>query len=124
MAPIINLYTSGTPNGQKISCLLHELDISYNLHAVGLSSNQQKESWFLDINPNGRIPAIVDKTDGANRRVFESGAIMLYLCERYDSKEKLSFSRDSEHYWEMVQWLFWMNAGLGKFEALHCWQMR
>ncbi|KAL9052770.1 MAG: hypothetical protein Q9162_005190 [Coniocarpon cinnabarinum] len=91
--PTIDLYTSGTPNGQKASCLLHELNLPYNLHAISLSKNEQKEPEFLAINPNGRIPAIVDKTDvPSGRRLFESGALMLYLCEKYDKQHRLSFA--------------------------------
>ncbi len=54
----ITLYTSGTPNGWKASILVEELQIPYKVHAISLSKNEQKEEWFLKINPNGRIPAI------------------------------------------------------------------
>ena len=54
----ITLYTSGTPNGWKVSILVEELQIPYKVHAISLSKNEQKEDWFLKINPNGRIPAI------------------------------------------------------------------
>lgn len=78
---MIDLYTAPTPNGYKASITLEELDIPYDLHVLDLGAGQQKEHWFLAINPNGRIPAIVDRGNG-DFAVFESGAIMLYLAER------------------------------------------
>src|ERR1044072_9264863 len=105
---MIDLYTSPTPNGYKISILLEELGLAYMVHAVDLSSGAQKEPWFTAINPNGRIPAIVDKGNG-DFPVFESGAIMLYLAERsgrllpHDARDK---SR-------VVQWLMFQMGGLG-----------
>lgn len=97
LKPDTALYTSGTPNGQKASITLEELGLSYQVH------NVQKEDWYLEINPNGRIPAIVDRTpssDGKPRekRIFESGAIILYLCEKYDPAHKLSYPYDSDLY--------------------------
>src|SRR5262249_32092217 len=78
---MIDLYTSATPNGWKASVTLEELELPYETHAIELSSQQQKQDWFLKINPNGRIPAIVDREAG-DFAVFESGAIMLYLAEK------------------------------------------
>ncbi|KAL8850016.1 MAG: hypothetical protein Q9221_005033 [Calogaya cf. arnoldii] len=106
----IILYTSGTPNGQKASITLEELDVHYEVKNIEISKNVQKEAWFLKINPNGRIPAIVDKTptpDGQSRekRIFESGALMLYLCQRYDPENKLNYPYDTDKYWEVVEWL-------------------
>jgi glutathione S-transferase len=72
---MIDLYTSPTPNGWKVSITLEELDLPYEVHAIDLSSGAQKKPEFLAINPNGRIPAIVDRDEG-NLPVFESGAIM------------------------------------------------
>ncbi|MEA3016118.1 MAG: GSH-dependent disulfide-bond oxidoreductase, partial [Sphingomonadales bacterium] len=82
---MIDLYTAPTPNGYKASITLEELEIPYELHVLDLGAGQQKEPWFLAINPNGRIPAIVDRgagEGGDDFAVFESGAIMLYLAER------------------------------------------
>lgn len=71
-----------------------------------MSENEQKEPWFLEINPNGRIPAITDKwTDGKDIRIFESGAILQYLTERYDKDYKVSYPRDTPEYWEMTSWV-------------------
>ncbi|KAI1863599.1 hypothetical protein JX265_008816 [Neoarthrinium moseri] len=79
----ITLYTTRTPNGQKASIALEELGLNYKVHAIDLSKDEQKEPWFLEINPNGRIPAITDTfTDGSAIRVFESGSILQYLADR------------------------------------------
>ncbi|KAL8799048.1 MAG: hypothetical protein Q9200_007633, partial [Gallowayella weberi] len=118
----ILLYTSGTPNGQKASITLEELGIHYEVKNIEISKNVQKEEWFLKINPNGRIPAIVDKTptpDGKARekRIFESGALMLYLCQKYDPNNKLNYAYDTDEYWEVVEWLVWMQSGLGPMQG-------
>ena len=78
---MIDLYTAATPNGHKASVTLEELGLPYQTHAVDLSKNEQKQPWFLAINPNGRIPAIVDRELG-DLPVFESGAIMIHLAEK------------------------------------------
>ena len=78
---MIELYTSSTPNGWKASVTLEELEVPYNVNAINLGEQTQKEEWFLKLNPNGRIPVIVD-TDNDNFAVFETGAIMVYLAEK------------------------------------------
>jgi glutathione S-transferase len=78
-----------------------------------------QEDWFLKINPNGRIPAIVDRSTNPPTPVFESGAIMLYLTDKYDPEGKASYSRekDPQKYYEMLQWLFFQNAGVGPMQG-------
>ena len=78
---MIDLYTAPTPNGWKASVTLEELGLPYETSAVDLSKNEQKEEWFLALNPNGRIPVIVDR-DAGDLAVFESGAIMIHLAEK------------------------------------------
>ena len=78
---MIELYTSPTPNGWKVSVTLEELGLDYEVHPIDLSSGAQKAPAFLAINPNGRIPAIVDRGNG-DFAVFESGAILTYLADR------------------------------------------
>jgi GST-like protein len=78
---MIDLYTAPTPNGWKASVTLEELEIPYQIHFVNLSENEQKQEWFLKLNPNGRIPVIVDR-EADDLAVFESGAIMIYLAEK------------------------------------------
>ena len=105
---MIDLYTSPTPNGYKISILLEELDLPYEVHAIDLSTGAQKEPWFTAINPNGRIPAIIDRSNG-DFPVFESGAIMLYLAERAGRL----IPSDEKGRSKVVQWLMFQMGGLG-----------
>ena len=112
----IHLLTAGTPNGHKISILLEELGIKYDTTAISFEKKDQKTPEFLAINPNGRIPAIEDKTNGTPVPVFESGSIMLYLTDKYDSEHALSFPFGTAEYYEVLQWLFFMNAGLGPMQ--------
>ncbi|KAI1080690.1 glutathione S-transferase GstA [Whalleya microplaca] len=114
----IHLYTGQTPNGVKVSILLEELGLKYQVTAIDISKNTQKEPWFLEINPNGRIPALTDTfTDGKPIRIFESGSIMQYLVERYDTEHKVSYPRDSREYWEVNSWLHWQMGGLGPMQG-------
>lgn len=89
--PDIELFTAATPNGQKVSVFLEELGLQYKVTAVDLSKDEQKRPDFLaSANPNGRIPAIIDHGRG-DFRVFETGAILLYLAEHYDREYRFSF---------------------------------
>lgn len=120
-APIpngITLYTLGTPNGVKISVALSVLGVPYKSYAINISTNIQKEEWFLQhVNPNGRIPGIIDKTGGKTTRVFESGAILLYIAEKYDPEHKISYPYGSPLYIETLEWLFFQNAGVGPMQG-------
>ncbi|KAJ3278643.1 hypothetical protein HK104_002154 [Borealophlyctis nickersoniae] len=111
----ITLYTAGTPNGRKVSIVLEELGIPYKSRVFDISTNVQKEEWFLKINPNGRIPAIVDHSRG-DFPVFESGAILLYLAEHYDPEHKL-FPKDANARSEAIQWLMFQMAGVGPMQG-------
>ena len=114
----IHLYTAQTPNGIKVSMMLEELGLEYQVTELSFSKNEQKEPWFLEINPNGRIPAITDTfTDGKTIRVFESGSILQYLVERYDTEHKFSYERGTREYWEVNSWLFWQMGGLGPMQG-------
>jgi glutathione S-transferase len=111
---MISLYTAPTPNGHKASITLEELAIPYKTVGVDLGKNVQKEPWFLAINPNGRIPAIVDH-DAGDFPVFESGAIMLYLCEK-DGSGKL-LPKDAKARSRVVQWLMFQMGGVGPMQG-------
>jgi GST-like protein len=111
---MIDLYTASTPNGWKASITLEELGTPYRVHAIDLGKNVQKEPWFLEINPNGRIPAIVDRANG-DFAVFESGAIMLYLCDR-DGSGKL-LPRDAKGRSRVEQWLMFQMGGVGPMQG-------
>ncbi|OJJ05540.1 hypothetical protein ASPVEDRAFT_45065 [Aspergillus versicolor CBS 583.65] len=108
MAPL-TLYSWPTPNGIKASITLEELGLQYKMEPMNISTNVQKEDWFLKINPNGRIPAIVD----GEQRVFESGAVMLYLTDKYDPERKISYAPGSPEYVEELSWLMFQIGGLG-----------
>ncbi|KAH9873373.1 hypothetical protein J1614_005771 [Plenodomus biglobosus] len=114
----ITLYTAQTPNGIKISILLEELGLPYKVQKIDMAKNTQKEDWFLAINPNGRIPALTDTfDDGQTIRLFESGGIMQYIVDRYDPEYKMSFPRGTREYYEMNNWLFFQNAGVGPMQG-------
>ncbi|KAL2043229.1 hypothetical protein N7G274_004289 [Stereocaulon virgatum] len=117
--PDINLYTTQTPNGIKISITLEELGLPYTTHKIDITKDTQKEPWFLEINPNGRIPALTDTfTDGKTIRLFESGSIMQYLVEQYDQEEhRISYPRGTREYYEVNNWLFFQNAGVGPMQG-------
>jgi len=119
-SPNITLYTAATPNGHKISIALEELGIPYELRELDMKKNEQKESWFVDkINLNGRIPAITDKSfkDGKELSIMESGAILEYLAETYDTEHKISYPRGTREYWEQQQWLHFQMSGVGPMQG-------
>lgn len=105
---MIDLYSAATPNGWKVSITLEELGLPYTLHKIDLATGAQKEPWFTAINPNGRIPAIVDRSNG-DFAVFESGAIMLYLAERAGAL----LPSDEKGRSQVIQWLMFQMGGLG-----------
>ncbi|TGL57652.1 glutathione S-transferase family protein [Leptospira sarikeiensis] len=109
---MIELYTAGTPNGKKVSIMLEELGIPYTVHPIDFSKLEQKEEWYLKINPNGRIPAIVDKDNG-DFPVFESGAILLYLAE----KTGKFLSKDPKERSIAIQWLMFQMGGVGPMQG-------
>ncbi|KAM3414219.1 hypothetical protein BST61_g10876 [Cercospora zeina] len=115
----IDLYTAGTPNGQKISITLEELGLKYNVHKVEIAKNQQKEEWFLKINPNGRIPALTDNTHHPSppQTLFEGASIQLYLCAHYDPSHTLSFPPNTPQYFQLLNWLIWMQSGIGPMQG-------
>ncbi|KAL2833596.1 glutathione S-transferase [Aspergillus pseudoustus] len=114
----ITLYTEGTPNGLKISIALEELGLSYKVREIALTQHEQKEPWFLEINPNGRIPAITDiDDDGKELNIFESGAILQYLVAKYDKKHRISYPAGSREDWEVTCWLMWQVSGIGPMQG-------
>ena len=106
---MIDLYTATTPNGRKISIALEEMGLAYQVHGLNLKAMEQKRPAFLAINPNGRIPAIVD--DGF--AVFESGAILIYLAE----KTGMLLPTDRHGRMRVIQWLMWQMGGLGPMQG-------
>jgi GST-like protein len=98
---VIELYTAATPNGWKATIALEELGIDYELHPVDLAAGEQRQESFLRLNPNGRIPVIVDRGGAVTRVVFESGAILMYLAE----KTGRLMPADIDGRYEVIQWL-------------------
>ncbi len=107
----LQLYTLGTPNGVKVSIALEELGIPYEAHRVSFVENDQFSAEFLSLNPNNKIPAILDPDGpgGAPLPLWESGAILLYLAE----KTGKLMPADAAARWRTVQWLMFQMAGLG-----------
>ena len=105
---MIELYTASTPNGHKASCTLEELGLAYNVHNIELQQGDQKREDFLALNPNGRIPVIVD-TELDNLAVFESGAIMVHLAE----KTGRLLPSDASGRARVMQWLMFQMGGIG-----------
>jgi glutathione S-transferase len=105
---MIELFTSATPNGWKISITLEELGLPYSVRHIHLDKKEQKEPGYLQINPNGRIPTIVDHDNG-NFAVFESGAIMIYLAE----KTGKLMPRDVKGRSTVIQWLMFQMGNVG-----------
>jgi len=102
---MIDLYSSATPNGRKISIMLEELGVQYNVVHIDLEKKEQFSDFFSKISPSNKIPVIVDNDKG--NTVFESGAILLYLAEKYDK------FLNKNYYWEIVQWLFFQMSYVG-----------
>ncbi|KAJ2963859.1 hypothetical protein NQZ79_g1086 [Umbelopsis isabellina] len=113
----ITLYTASTPNGWKASITLEELGLSYETVAIDMKSNQQKEDWFIKINPNGRIPvgAMVDHSKD-DFCVFESGAMMVYLCDFYDPNHTL-LPEEPLARSKVMQFLMFQMAGVGPMQG-------
>ena len=105
---MIELYTAATPNGWKASVMLEETGLPYTVHALDLAKLDQKQEAFLKINPNGRIPAIVDTAED-NFAVFESGAILIYLAE----KTGMFLPSDMKGRSRVIQWLMFQMGGIG-----------
>jgi len=107
---MLELYTWATPNGHKPHILLEELGVPYVLKPVNIFEGEQLEEGFWSINPNRRIPALIDRSDpNAPVRVFESGAVLFYLAEKYQR----FLPKSPAGRWEAISWLNWQMGGLG-----------
>jgi GSH-dependent disulfide-bond oxidoreductase len=110
--PSIDLFTWATPNGWKASCTLEELQMPYALHPVDIMKGQQRELQYVRLNPNSRIPTIVDH-DAGDFAVFESGAIMIYLAEKAGRLLPAEFKARSR----VIQWLMFQMGGVGPMQG-------
>ena len=110
---MLNLYSFDTPNGLKIKMMLHECEAEYSLHSINILQNEQFAEDFLRISPNNKIPALVDSAgpDGKAISLFESGAILIYLGEKYAR----CYPQAERARLEVLQWLMFQMGGLGPF---------
>jgi GSH-dependent disulfide-bond oxidoreductase len=107
----IQLYSLPTPNGVKVSIMLEEAGLPYDAHLVNFATDDQMSAEFLSLNPNNKIPAMIDPhgPDGAPLPLFESGAILLYLAE----KTGQFLPKDAAGRWSVIQWLMFQMGGVG-----------
>ena len=107
----LQLYSLNTPNGVKVSIMLEEIGLPYEPHFIDITKNETWGPEFLSLNPNGKIPAIIDPDgpDGQPLALFESGAILIYLAE----KTGKLIPADAAGRYETIQWLMWQMGGLG-----------
>ena len=108
---MIQLYTWATPNGKKVSIMLEEVELSYKVHPINIAKGDQLKPEYLAINPNNKIPAIID-TDGPGGKplkLFESGAILMYLAE----KTGKFLPQEMAKRYEVIQWLMFQMGGVG-----------
>ncbi|KAF5368309.1 hypothetical protein D9757_010519 [Collybiopsis confluens] len=115
------LYTFWTNNGTKVSTLLEEMktaypSIDYDVEPINIAKNTQKEPWFLKINPNGQIPVLIDRL--RNSTVIETGAILLYLQQHYDTENKFGWDPKAspKEYSESLQWILFAYSGIGPMQ--------
>ncbi len=107
----IQLYSLATPNGVKVSIMLEETGLAYEAHAIDFRAGDNRSPEFLALNPNGKIPAIIDPDGpgGAPLALFESGAILVYLAD----KTGQILSDDPTKRWQTIQWVFFQMAAIG-----------
>ena len=110
---MIDLYTWGTPNGKKVSIMLEEVGLSYIVHPINITKDDQFAPDFLKISPNNKIPALTDADGpgGEQMALFESGAILIYLAEKCQREDLLPASGDARY--KVLQWLMFQMGGVG-----------
>ncbi len=109
---MIDLYTWATPNGRKVSIILEELGLDYNVHEINIAKDEQHTPEFLAVSPNNKIPGIVDSDGpgGEPLSMFETGAILIYLAEKTESE---LYPKDLKKRMVTLQWLMWQMGGVG-----------
>ena len=112
---MIDLYTWATPNGRKVSIMLEELRLDYNVHEINIAKGEQHTPEFLTVSPNNKIPGIVDSDGpggpgGKSLSIFETGAILIYLAEKTESE---LYPKDFKKRMATLQWLMWQMGGVG-----------
>jgi GST-like protein len=112
---MIDLYTWATPNGRKVSIILEELGLDYNVHEINIAKGEQHTPEFLTVSPDNKIPGIVDSDGpagpgGEPLSMFETGAILIYLAEKTESE---LYPKDFKKRMATLQWLMWQMGGVG-----------
>lgn len=102
-----DLFTWSTPNGRKVSIMLEELKVEYEVHPINILKDEQFEKEFLQISPNNKIPALFDREN--ERSLMESGAILLYLAKKHAQ----FFGNTESEQWTIMEWLMWQMGGFG-----------
>jgi glutathione S-transferase len=116
-APFLKLFSAGTTNGQKVTILLELLDLEYIFRFTEFK-NETKEEWYLKINPAGKIPVVEDvDSDGRVFTLAESGAILVYLAEKYDIENKFSYAPGTPEHYKEIEFLFFHASGLNPQQA-------
>ncbi|EIW55443.1 glutathione S-transferase C-terminal-like protein [Trametes versicolor FP-101664 SS1] len=110
------------PNPLKVAVALEELGLQYNVGEVNIWAGEQKKPEYLKLNPNGRVPTLVDHSNG-DFTIWESDAILLYLVENYDKEHKLSVADVNEKF-KLIQWLFFQSSGQGPYFGQAVWFMK
>jgi GST-like protein len=109
---MIDLYTWSTPNGRKVSIMLEECGLPYEVHPINIGTNEEQfQPHFLEISPNNKIPGIVDRDNGY--KMFETGAILIYLADK--TGKFLPPHDDHLKRMDVIQWLMWQMGGVGPF---------
>ena len=108
---MIQLYTWATPNGKKVSIMLEEVELAYEVHPINIAKGDQLKPEYLAINPNNKIPAIIDSDGPAGKplKLFESGAILMYLAD----KTGKFLPQEMAKRYEVIQWLMFQMGGVG-----------
>lgn len=116
----LHLITQSTPNGQATQIILEELADVYGTEwtttLINISTNEQKKEWFLRLNPNGRIPTLVDNARSPPFPVIETSAQLLYLIDTYDKQHQFGFADELERN-EAIQWLFFWHGGGAPYQG-------
>lgn len=115
----LKLYTCSTPNGYKVSIFLELLKLEYESVYIPIRENVQKQEWYLKMNPNGRIPTLVD--DSTDTTLSESAAILMYLADKYDTERKFSYAPGTKEYNKMLEVSFFQMAGIGPMQGQGNW---
>lgn len=111
----LKLFTAATPNGVKTSVFLELLGLEYDVHAMDMKALENKEPWYLKLNPNGKIPTLQDNS--TNTTIAESGAILTYLAEKFDKDYKFSFKAGTPEYYKQLELMYFQASGVGPMQG-------